>query len=174
MCSCPRRPGAAARRRICTCSDAPSSSSTPRPSTSPSPTSNSHTRAGSHSAGILQVFGCSDSADSGVPRVKLRTPIAPTAIEALWFGPSARCWVRHPARTSARNVGSETRLVVGEGLVDNRVVGPEPTLGSAPEPDEGDYSLVVRLATSDGGERSSIAACRYAQPTGGRLDRRAC
>lgn len=91
------------------------------------------------------------------------------------LGRVRQCWVRHPARTSARNVGSETRLVVGEGLVDNRVVGPEPTLGSAPEPDEGDYSLVVvRLATSDGGERSSIAACRYAQPTGGRLDRRAC
>ena len=40
-------------------------------------------------------------------------------------------------------VGAEVRSVVGEDLVDGDVVGPEPPLGSPPEPDEGGGGLVV-------------------------------
>ena len=50
---------------MCTRSGSPASSSTPSTSTSPSPTNRSQTRVGSHSTGILQIFGCLFSADSG-------------------------------------------------------------------------------------------------------------
>ena len=71
--------GLGARRRMCTPSGAPATSSTPSTSTSPSPTNNSQTRVGSHSTGILQVFGCLWRRRFwGIPRVQPRTPTTST------------------------------------------------------------------------------------------------
>ena len=61
------QPGLDIRRRMCTLSGSPGSSSTPSTSTSPSPTRRSQTRVGSHSTGILQVFGCLSAPILGDP-----------------------------------------------------------------------------------------------------------
>ncbi len=75
----PQRPqsGLGARLRMCTRSGSPASSSTPSTSTSPSPTNRSQTRVGSHSTGILQIFGCLFSADSGGSLAFSRGPLPP-------------------------------------------------------------------------------------------------
>ena len=54
----PSEAGLGTSLRMCTLSGSPWLPSTPSTSTSPSPTSRSQTRVGSHSTGILQLFGC--------------------------------------------------------------------------------------------------------------------